>query len=473
MSTFSGLSTALSSLIAQRQALEVHGQNIANANTVGYTRQRGDMTSVEALTAPSMFSSRLVAGNGVKMTGITRMSDVFLDARVRSETGTAAFRKAQAAALDRLESTIAEPGGTGVSQTLQSFWAGWEDVGNRPDDAAARKVLLGDATQVVDQIASGYRSVETQWTQARETVDTLVNEVNTVAGQVAHLNERIRSILVSGGSANELMDQRDVLITSLSELIGATARHREDGTLDVIVGGNALVRGVNVNEIASRGSYTMSGGTGPSADQVHLVWAEHGTPATPEGGTLASHLADLSPSGMLAGAADVWNDMATRLADVVNAIHSTGADLNGDTGNDFFTFEAGPPAPPAAIGLRVAITDADRIAAADPAKGPLDGSIAARLAERATDADGPDLAWRAFVVDLGVRARAAEQQATVAESSRETAVGRQLSQASVDLDEEMISMLAAQRAYEGAARVLTAVDEMLDVLINRTGLVGR
>src|SRR5690606_7436675 len=84
MSTFSGLSTALSSLIAQRQALEVHGQNIANANTVGYTRQRGDMTSVEALTAPSMFSSRLVAGNGVKMMGITRMSDVFLDARVRS-----------------------------------------------------------------------------------------------------------------------------------------------------------------------------------------------------------------------------------------------------------------------------------------------------------------------------------------------------------------------------------------------------
>ena len=206
MSTFSGLSTALSSLIAQRQALEVHGQNVANANTAGYTRQRADLTSVESLSAPTMFSNGLVAGNGVKLSGITRIGDIFLDARVRSETGTASFRHTQAASLDRLQSTLAEPGGTGVSQALQSFWAGWEDIANRPDDSAARKVLLGDAQQVVDQVSAGYRSVETQWSQTRQTVDTLVNEVNTVAGQVAHLNEQIRSILVSGGSANELMD---------------------------------------------------------------------------------------------------------------------------------------------------------------------------------------------------------------------------------------------------------------------------
>src|SRR5690606_38797157 len=104
MSTFSGLSTALSSLIAQRQALDVHGQNVANANTPGYTRQRVDLQSVQALSAPTMFSTGLVAGNGVKLVGITRIGDVFLDARVRSETATASFRKAQTAALDRLES---------------------------------------------------------------------------------------------------------------------------------------------------------------------------------------------------------------------------------------------------------------------------------------------------------------------------------------------------------------------------------
>src|SRR5690606_2707796 len=210
-----------SSLIAQRQALEVAGQNIANANTVGYTRQRADMTSVEALSAPSMFSSQSAAGNGVKVTGITRMGDIFLDARLRSETAGASFQKAQAQALSRLESTISEPTDTGVATGLQKFWAGWQAVANNPDDIAARKVLLGDAKALVSQISAGYTAVETQWAQTRIDAATMVTEINSTANGVANLNEQIRSILVSGGSANELIDQRDLLITGLSALVGA------------------------------------------------------------------------------------------------------------------------------------------------------------------------------------------------------------------------------------------------------------
>ena len=100
--------------------------------------------------------------------------------------------------------------------------------------------------------------------------------------------------------------------------------------------------------------------------------------------------------------------------------------------------------------------------------------VADRIAQVANDdAASPDAVWRAFVVDLGVRTRAAEQRAVVGAAARATAEGLQLANASVDLDEETITMLAHQRAYEGAARVLTAIDEMLDVLINRTGVVGR
>ena len=87
MSTFSGLSTALSSLNAQRQALEISGQNVANANTVGYTRQRADMTSIEPQSAPSLFSAGTTTGTGVRINSFARLGDMFLDARVRSETG--------------------------------------------------------------------------------------------------------------------------------------------------------------------------------------------------------------------------------------------------------------------------------------------------------------------------------------------------------------------------------------------------
>ena len=99
--------------------------------------------------------------------------------------------------------------------------------------------------------------------------------------------------------------------------------------------------------------------------------------------------------------------------------------------------------------------------------------MADAISQLSSAAGGPDELWRDFVVDLGVRTLSAERRASVTEASRRTAENLQLSQASVDLDEEAVNMLAYQRAYEGAARVMTAIDEMLDVLINRTGVVGR
>ena len=471
MSSFSGLSTALSSLIAQRQALEVSGQNIANANTPGYTRQRADLTSVQSLSVPSMFSSPVGAGNGTKVSGITRMGDTFLDARLRAATSASSFTTAQASALSRLESTITEPADTGVAAQLQKFWGGWHDVANQPSDSAARQVLLGDADALVSQISSGFRSVEAQWSQMRTEAQTLTTEVNTTAQAVAQLNESIRSIQVSGGSPNELVDERSELVTKLSGLVGASAREREDGTVDVMVGGNALVRGVNANAIAVTGSFTMGpalAGTSP----VALHWAASGTPLALDGGQLASHVANLAPTGVLGRAVDSWNDMATSLATTVNAVHVEGRTLEDPpaAGGEFFSLGSGPPA----LGLSVAILGhPEKVAAAGAGKGAFDGSVADKIAQLVTAPGGPDQTWRGFVVDLGVETRAAAQRAAVAGAGTSTARNLQLSQASVDLDEESVNMLAYQRAYEGAARVLTAIDEMLDVLINRTGVVGR
>ncbi len=472
MSSFSGLSTALSSLIAQRQALDVAGQNIANANTVGYTRQRASMQAIEALSAPSMYSAGLVAGHGVKVTSIDRLGDIFLDARLRSETSGSAFHRAQADALGRLETTMKEPADNGVAAQLAQFWADWQDVANSPEDPAARNVLLGDAAALASRISGGYRDVETQWNQLRTEASTLAVEVNNTATAVAHLNEQIRSILVSGGSANELIDQRSLLVTKLSGLVGAEGREREDGTLDVMVAGNALVRGVAAKAVEVAGSRVMEEATAtpPAGDEVRLVWsADPSVPLAARGGTLASHIAALAPEGMLANAAGKWNGLAESLRTTVNGAHAAAAGLDGVSGRDFFGTGPGP----AATALRVAITDPRHVAAATPGSGTFDGSAADAIALLANTPDGPDSLWRAFVVDVGVQTRAATQRAGVTEAARATAENLQLSSASVDLDEEAITLLAYQRAYEGAARVMTAIDEMLDVLINRTGVVGR
>ena len=476
MSTFSGITTALSSLIAQRQALDVAGQNIANANTVGYTHQRAETTSVESTSRPTMFSTGLAAGNGTRVTGITRMGDVFLDARVRSATSGSSFQSAQAQTLAGIETSFSEPSDLGVASNLQTFWADWQNVANTPDSSAARTVLLGDSAALVSTIAAGYRAVDTQWTQLRSTTEANVVQLNTSATSIADLNGQIRAITVSGGNANELMDKRDLLVTSLSGLAGATTQQRADGTVDVLIGGNAIVAGNRAEQVTLLGGTTMAGGIGqppaPSADPVRLQWTRSGTALTLEGGSMASNIVDLKPSGALASTAAMWNDLATNVATTVNTVHQGGRGLGspGATGLDFFSLAPGAPA---ALGLAVAITDPRDIAAGDPTKGALDGSTADRLSQLSTAAGGPDAQYRAFVVDLGVRTSAATQRATVLESTRSTAENLQLSGASVDLDEESTNMLAYQRAYQGAARVLTTMDEMLDTLINRTGTVGR
>jgi len=477
MSTFSGLSTALSSLNAQRQALQVSGQNIANANTVGYTRQRADLQSVEATSVPSMFSTPLGPGNGVSAVGIARLGDDFLDARLRTQTSQASLTAANATTYTRLESVVKEPSGTGLASGLQQFWTAWEDVANAPDSGATRTALIGKATVLTNQISDTYRAYEGQWTQARTEAVATVSQVNTLSSSVADLNNQIRGVLVSGGSANELIDKRSVIITQLSGLVGATSRAMPDGTVNVMVGGNPLVSGDRAQAIQLDGSYAMSGAATappPAANNpIRLSWSTTGTPLNLDGGSLAGTVASLQPAssgGPIASAVRKLNDLATSVGTAVNAVHATGQTLAGTTGVAFFSFTASLTA---ALGLKVAITDPQLVAAGNPSKGTLDGSIADQISQLREGIASPDAGWRNFVTELGVASAAATRKADVSETTRASAENLQLSNASVDVDEEMTNMLSFQRAYEGAARVLTAIDQMLDTLINRTGVVGR
>lgn len=478
MSTFSGLGTALSSLIAQRQGLEVSGQNVANANTVGYTRQRATMSSLPASSVPSMFATSSGVGQGVFTSGFERMGDIFIDARLRTETSGAAYLKQISASYTQLEDAVGEPGKTGLSSQLTEMWTAWSEAAKSSNTSASRSVLLERSTAVTNRIATLYNGAQTQWNQTLTTTQSLVTQVNTTANNLADLNNRILSITNAGGSANELMDARDQLITQLSGLVGASVRIQENGTVDVMVAGNALVNGAKANALEVTGAKNFD--QAMAGEQVSVVWAKNQASAGLDGGRVAGLLTVLAPpnatgtGGMLTEAATGYNALATQIATQVNALHSTAYTeagyATGTTAGDFFSLEAGKPA---ALGLKVAITDPKDIGLAAAGAGALDGSIGDKLAALATDTTGPNATWSAAVVQLGVRAASASSRSSVAEAARATSEAQQLAQTSVDTDEESINMLAYQRAYEGAARVLTAIDEMLDTLINRTGVVGR
>lgn len=464
MSTFSGLGTALSALNSQRLALEVAGQNIANANTTGYVRQRANF---EAIGSPINMRSggQHSLGQGVNITRIERLGDIFADSRVRSTGASAAFLKARAESYAQLESIINEPSDTGLSSQLADLWAGFQDIAKAPQTLATKQVVLERAQAITGALNTSYRSMETQWSQHRTEVEARITQVNTTASLVADLNGQIRQREVNGNSANELIDQRNLLLTELTELTGATVRFTQDGTADVSLGGNLLVTGTSAQSLKVQGATSLDAVMEGQAP-VSVVWDRDNTPpVTFKSGEIAGKLSALAAAdqgGILAGAAQDLNALATDLADQVNALLTI-------HGSPLFDIPVGQ----AAKSITVAITDPADLIAGDPALGEFDGSIADQISQLGQSTTGPSALWQTTVVAIGVASKSAASSFIVANSAYDSAQNLQLSLTSVDVDEETVNMLTFQRGYQAASRVLTTIDEMLDQLINRTGVVGR
>lgn len=474
-STFGGLQIAGTGLTAARAALNVTGQNIANVNTQGYTRQRVNQVSTPAPAQTGFLNSpNTSAGQGTLVTGVARLGDLFLDARVRSSAAQSGFSGVRATALTTLEDSFNEPGDQGLSTQLQAFWSSWQDLGNHPGELASGSVVLQSGNVLATQIATGYTAAANQWADTRGKADDLATELNNAASQVATLNKSIQQTVAAGGSVNELLDQRAQLTSTIAQIAGGAVSNKPDGTVEVTIGGNILVSGGDVNKVQVSGSQSVEGAaTAP----VQLEWAQRpGQPVGLDGGELAGTLSLLAPAnatgngGILAETVANYNQLATTLASQVNAIHSASSTQDGRTGLNFFNLQAGVPA---ALGLSVIPTSVTDIAAGKTGAGALDGSSADAISQLGGKAGSPDNIWSNTVSKVGVISKSEQQQSALADVALKNATTAQTSSASVDLDEENMNMLSQQSSYQAAARVMTAVDEMLDTLINKTGLVGR
>ena len=476
-STFGSLNTAYSGLVAARTGLDVVGQNIANVNTEGYTRQRVTQGSVEAAARVGLFSSGVVAGQGVSVDAIARLGDQVVDGQVRGTAAAAGYQSVRASALSTLEESLGEPSGTGIAAQLGQFWNAWSDLGNHPGETGPAAVLLGQATTLAGSLASGWKAVDDQWSAVRGQADSLAGQINGAATQVADLNDRIRTATQQGVSANEMIDARSRLTEKIASLAGGTVRDAGDGTVDVLVGGNALVSGTTARSIVVTGEHSMTTAAAGGAASVGLAWSHRpGDAIALDGGSLAGAVSLLAPAaadgrgGAIAQAAASYDALATQLATQVNAVHATGVTADGSPGGAFFGQTAGVSA---ARGLTVLPTSAATIASRSATGGALDGSIAQAVSQVGVGTGSPDRTWSTIVAGVGAASQTESAQSTLTDLAATSAKSRQLSGAGVSLDEENVNLLSYQHAYQGAARVMTAIDEMLDTLINGMGRVGR
>lgn len=460
--TFASLMSPLSALRYSSTALDTASVNIANASTAGYTRRVVDAVSVGAAPQVSMWSRPAGHVGGVEVTGVRRSVDLLLDARVRHEHSLQSFLDLRASVLDRLEAGLGEPGDNGVAALMSDLDAAWHDLANNPGGDAARSQVLDRAATLADGLRARARSSATEAADQRSALLALVAEVNTVAEELAATNGKIVAAQQSGVDANDLLDRRDLLALRLSELTGAQGTVRPDGAMDVRVQGVSLVDGRNAGRltVASGVTPTGEGDGSPVSLQVDLGGTTTPVP-TVSGGRVGAvvELLDVTIPAFDTALAEV----ARMLADDVNAAHQAGYDLDGNPGLALFTYD---PADPAGT-LAVAITDTRQVAASATPGGTLNGDNALAIA----DLRGAETTYQRLVNDFGTEVAAAGRLAstqavltTQVDRSREQLTG-------VSYDEEMVAMVAAQRTYEAAARMMTVLDSVLDTLINRTGLV--
>ncbi|MFW3170452.1 flagellar hook-associated protein FlgK [Geodermatophilus sp. CPCC 206100] len=466
MSTFGGLNTATTALWAQRRGLDVTGQNIANVNTEGYSRQRVDLRAMGGIAVPAIYSVSSGVGSGVSADQVNRIRDVFLEGRAQTEYAATAQLTAEAGAYEMVEQALREPGDTGIQSQLSDVWAAWGDVANHPTDGAARSQLLQRLGTLVGGFQAARSEMDGQWGQTQENLVALVDEVNAVAGDVAKLNDAIRRSSLNGKPANELADQRDALVLRLSEAVGATARPTDDGGITVFVGGVTLVSDASTTKLQVRAA------TGPddlAGGNPRVVTAGSGTQVS-VGGTAAGQITALRE--ILPASRTQLDTVAAELARQVNDIHEQGFGRGGETGLPLFV-----PAPPATVVTAATIrvnpaVGPDQVAAAEVTDST-DAEIADRIANLRTATGSPDALYRAGIVSLGVQAAVSNRNLDIQRVITTNVDAARESVAGVNLDEEMSNMLQFQHAYSAAARMVTAIDEALDVLINRTGVVGR
>lgn len=481
MSDFSGLQLALSSLLAQRQASETIGQNVANANTEGYSRQRVDLVSRGSNIIPGIFSRWDKGGGGVDIVGITRIRDDFMEQRNLGEQASSSALSQGQTILGRVEMSFPEPSDTGLGGQLSDFWAAWDDVANNPENQASRTQLLERANTV----AQGFNQAATELTNLRSSAidqtKAIVDQVNAYAGQIAQLNGSIQSAVAGGLTPNDLMDQRDLLINKVTKLVGVTTKDGGMGKVDVFLGGTALVRGDKFDTLGVDIAVPAAAGS-PLANVgwqgIGLRWTKDNYPADVQSGQVA---------GLIQGANDVvpryldqLNGVAATLSSQVNAIHATGYGLNDPIpgavpGRQFFTLVAGPPYTNGAmtLGLDPAVAGQPANVSVSDGTGRLDVSLAQQLAALHDSPNGADAAYKALIGNLGVESQTAQRRSQIQDAVTLQVDTARKAVSGVNIDEEMINLVQTQHAYDAASRLMTTIDGMLDTLIRSTGLVGR
>lgn len=510
MSTFQGLEMSRRALASQQAALSTTGHNISNVNTEGYSRQRVNFATTSPFPAPSRVQPDMKGqmGTGTDIGVVERIRNKFLDMQYRSENSRVGYWETTQDALSHMENVLNEPSDDGLGKTMDRFWQSLQDLADHPENIGTRSVATERGLAMAETLNHYSKSLQAIQSDLKTELDSETTNVNQLIKDIQEVNKQVARTEPHGMLANDLYDERDNLIDELSkkmnikvhqtktsdrtlegaegltsvELLDDSGKEIEDGIFLLDVRDKDLEGAVKTLEIdysdGKEGAVEGVKIAGNELEVEELLTSTGSLAALMKVHGYKDETGDIT--GDYTEMLENLDDMASEFAASFNKVHKSGRDADGDTGIAFFVGKDGSNEITAdAITVNEEILkDNSLIAAGEPDSGSQNGGNAFALSDLFEDETLiEDTSIRKYynslIGEVGVRGEEAERMTSNAKELQDQVDNSRMSTSAVSLDEEMADLVKFQHAYNAAARNMTAVDELLDRVINQMGLVGR
>lgn len=328
-SSFAGIEIGKRSLDAHNQSITTAGHNITNAGTEGYSRQRVTIKSFEPIYRPDLSRAGVPGqiGQGAVAESVSRVRDEMLDQRITAQANQESYWSTREKYTQMLEQIYNEPADVSIRSNMDKFWEGWQELSMHPESQAARQAVVTRGETLTESIQQRFEALAGVGNLLNGDIEATVKQVNSLANQIANLNNEIVRSRAMGDNPNDLLDRRDLLVDKLSALANITTDQRDSDEFMVHLDGHILVQG-NI----ARNLDTES--PGDNNGYSKLVWADTRNNAVVTGGSLGAlvELRDVDIRDEIQS----LNTMTLNFADLVNDVHRNGIGANGVTGEDFF-----------------------------------------------------------------------------------------------------------------------------------------
>ena len=321
-STFAGLNTMVRGIYSNQLSLDTTGHNITNASTEGYSRQSVNLAATRGQQVSSIYGQVMV-GTGVDSTSIQRARNIYADKQYWSETAQQQYYKTQQTNYDKVEAIFNDSGNTGIKNAVTEFYNAWNDLSTSASTASNRTAVIEKGNVLADSIKTASQQLQEQINSQYDDMSLSVTQINNYTDQLVKLNQNIMTTEATGASANDLRDQRDLIVDNLSKYMNLNVYEDDKGMYSVVSNGITMVNGVNKLTL-EMSEPQMNDVYGISDYTVNIK--ESGIAFIPTNGSMKAQMDTIAEDkGYLDKMANVAGFMLTTF----NTMHQQGAGIDG------------------------------------------------------------------------------------------------------------------------------------------------